>query len=181
MHKLINGISKVGEGVSGVVEKILEASKDSVKTVLETVIPFMVFISAIVGIVNYTGIGQWLANLMAPAMSNIPSMILISFVCVLPFIAPLIAPGAAVGQVASILIGTQIAAGTISPVYALPALFAINAHVGSDFIPVGLSLAEAEEDTVSLAIPTFLFSRMVTGPLAVIIAYGISVVVGLYR
>ena len=174
MNKILDTIANVGAAVGSVVEKIMASAKDAVKLVLETVIPFMVFISLIVGVVNYTGIGNWLANLIAPVMSNLPSMIIMSFVCVLPFLAPILAPGAAIGQVASILIGTQIAAGTIAPVYALPALFAINAQVGSDFIPVGLSLAAAGEETQNLAIPTFLFSRMITGPLAVVIAYVIS-------
>lgn len=180
MGKLLDVIANIGQVVSSIVEKIFESAKDAVKTVLETVFPFMIFISLIVGFVNYTGIGEWLANLIAPVMSNIPSMVILSFVCVLPFLAPILAPGAAVGQVASILIGTQIATGVISPVYALPALFAINAQVGSDFIPVGLSLAEAEEETVELAVPAFLFSRMLTGPLAVVIAYAISVSAGVF-
>ena len=177
MKKVLDTISNIGGAVGHVVEQIMAAAKDAVKLVIETVIPFMVFISLIVGIVNYTGVGNWLANLIAPVMSNLPSMVIMSFVCVLPFLAPILAPGAAIGQVASILIGTQIAAGAIAPVYALPALFAINAQVGSDFIPVGLSLAEAKEETQNLAIPTFLFSRMITGPIAVIVAYIVSVTV----
>lgn len=180
MNKLLDIISRIGQVVSNIVDKVFESAKDAVKTVIETVLPFMIFISLIVGVVNYTGVGEILANLMAPVMSNIPSMIILSFVCVLPFLAPILAPGAAIGQVASILIGTQIAAGAISPVYALPALFAINAHVGSDFIPVGLSLAEAETETIELAVPAFLFSRMVTGPLGVVVAYLISMAAGVF-
>ena len=181
MNKFLDMIAALGTAIGSFVEKVMDSAKEAVKLVIETVLPFMVFISLIVGIVNYTGVGQILANLIAPVMSNLPSMVIMSFVCVLPFLAPILAPAAAVGQVASILIGTEIAAGAISPVYALPALFAINAHVGSDFIPVGLSLAEAQDETVETAIPTFLFSRMITGPLAVIIAYAISASVGLFR
>lgn len=179
--KLLEIISGIGQAVSCVVEKIFDSAKDAVKTVIETVLPFMVFISVIVGIVNYTGVGAWLANLIAPVMSSVPSMVVVSFICVLPFLAPILAPGAAIGQVASILIGTQIGSGVIPPMYALPALFAINAQVGSDFIPVGLSLAEAEDETIELAVPAFLFSRMITGPLAVLIAYGFSMVFGIFR
>jgi len=180
MSKVLDFIAGIGQVVSNIVDHIFESAKEAVKTVLETVIPFMVFISLIVGVVNYTGIGDIIAGLIAPVMSNIPSMVILSFVCVLPFLAPILAPGAAIGQVASILIGTQIAAGVISPVYALPALFAINAQVGSDFIPVGLSLAEAEAETIELAVPAFLFSRMLTGPLGVIVAYLISTAAGVF-
>ena len=70
--------------------------------------------------------------------------------------------------------GTQIAAGAIPVQYALPTLFAIDGQVGCDFVPVGLSLGEAEPETVSVGVPAVLFSRQITSPLSVVIAYGAS-------
>ena len=43
---------------------------------------------------------------------------------------------------------------------------------------MGLALGEAEPETVEIGVPAVLFSRFVTGPLAVVLAYFASI--GLY-
>ena len=171
-------IVKVGRSVGGVVGTLYQAGRDSVDTVIRNVIPFMAFISFIIGLILTTGIGDWIAKGLKGSASSLPGLLLISVICAIPLISPLLGPGAVIAQIVGTLLGVEIGKGNIPAQYSLPALFAINPQVGCDFIPVGLALGEAEPETVEVGVPAVLFSRLVTGPLSVVIAYFASF--GLY-
>lgn len=173
-----NILIKFSRGIGKVMGIFYQAGRDAVDMLIKNIIPFMAFISMLIGIINYTGIGDIIANLLAPFSDSIIGMIIIAFICSLPFLSPILGPGAVIAQVIGVLIGTQIAAGTIPVTYALPALFAINAQVGCDFIPVGLSLGEAKPETVQVGVPAILYSRVITGALSVVIAWVFSI--GMY-
>jgi sorbitol-specific phosphotransferase system component IIBC len=133
----------------------------------------------VIGVILYTGIGTWIANALAPLAGSLIGLLIITVICSIPFLSPLLGPGAVIAQVVGTLIGsTLLASGAMPPSYALPALFAINPQVGCDFIPVGLALGEAEPETVEVGVPAVLLSRMITGPIATIIAWFASF--GLY-
>ncbi|MDP1712270.1 MAG: hypothetical protein WC800_03600 [Candidatus Nanopelagicaceae bacterium] len=171
-------IVKIGRGVGGVVGILYQAGRDAVDTVIRNIIPFMAFISFIIGLVLTTGIGDWIAKGIKGSASSLPGLLLISIVCAIPILSPLLGPGAVIAQIVGTLLGVEIGKGNIPAQYSLPALFAINPQVGCDFIPVGLALGEAEPQTVEIGVPAVLFSRLITGPLAVVIAYFASF--GLY-
>ena len=135
------------------------------------IIPFMLFVSVLIGIINYTGFADVIANLLSPLAGSIWGLIAIGLFCSIPFLSPLICPGAIIASVISLLIGNQIASGTIPAHYALPALYAVNCQVGSDFAPVGLTLMEAKPETIENGVPAFLIGKLLTGPLAIVIAY----------
>ncbi|MGO2893101.1 MAG: PTS glucitol/sorbitol transporter subunit IIB [Enterococcus devriesei] len=162
---------RFSRAIGGVMSTFYQSGRDAVDMLLKNIIPFMAFISMIVGIINYTGIGDWLAKVLSPLAGSLPGMIVLALICSIPVLSPILGPGAVISQVIGVLIGTQIANGSIPVQYALPALFAISAHAGCDFIPVGLSLGEAKPETVSIGVPAILYSRMLTGFTAVILAW----------
>jgi PTS system glucitol/sorbitol-specific IIB component len=170
---------RLGTSVGGVVGILYQAGRDTIETIIRNILPFMAFISVLVGIINKTGLGDKLAHLITPMASSLPGLLAISVFCAIPILSPILGPGAVIAQIIGVLLGTRIGAGDISPQFALPALFAIDPQVGCDFIPVGLALGEAEPETVEVGVPAVLFSRLVTGPLAVVIAYFASF--GLYQ
>lgn len=167
-------ITRIGVVVGQVVNKFFQAGRDTIDMVIRNILPFMAFTATLMGIISASGLGNVIANTISPLCSTLPGMLVISIVCAIPFISPILGPGAVIASVVGVLLGQQIGAGAIPPQYALPALFAIDAQAGCDFVPVGLSLGEAESDTIEMGVPAVLFSRLITGPIAVLIAFGFS-------
>jgi glucitol/sorbitol PTS system EIIB component len=178
MQFVVRFLEIIGRGVGNIVGTLYQAGRDTIDQVLRNVLPFMAFISMIIGIILYTGIGNIIAHTLSPLASNLFGLLLISIICAIPVLSPLLGPGAVIAQVVGTLLGVEIGLGHIPPQYALPALFAINPQVGCDFIPVGLALGEAEPETTEIGVPAVLMSRLITGPLAVVIAYVASI--GMY-
>jgi len=178
MNRLTRIIEVIGRSVGGIVATLYQSGRDTIEQVIRNVLPFMAFISMIIGIILFTGIGNIIAHTLSPLASNIFGLLLISIICALPILSPLLGPGAVIAQVVGTLLGVEIGLGHIPAQFALPALFAIDPQVGCDFIPVGLALGEAEPETTEIGVPAVLFSRLVTGPAAVLIAYVASI--GMY-
>lgn len=176
--KKTNIVEKVGRGAGKVVGVFYQAGRETIEQVIKNILPFMAFVSTLIGIILYTGIGDVIANVVSPLAGNIVGLLIISVVCAIPILSPLLGPGAVIAQVVGVLIGVEIGRGNIPPELALPALFAINPQVGADFVPVGLTLGEATPETIEVGVPAVLMSRLITGPLAVVIAYLFSF--GLY-
>ena len=171
-------ISSIGRVMGRVVGIFFNAGRRTIDQVVRNVLPFMAFVTMLIGLILYTGIGDVLAQPMGPLANNIIGLLVISAICGLPFLSPILGPGAVIAQVIGVaIIGPQIANGTISPAMALPALFAYNTQVGCDFVPVGLALGEAKPKTIEIGVPAVLISRQIMGPFSVLIAWLVSLVV----
>lgn len=169
---IVGLITSIGRVMGRAVGIFFNAGRRTIDQVIRNVLPFMAFVTMLIGLILYTGIGDLLAKPMGPLANNIVGLVILSVICGLPFLSPILGPGAVIAQVIGVaIIGPQIASGTISPAMALPALFAYNTQVGCDFVPVGLALGEAKPKTIEIGVPAVLISRQIMGPVSVLIAW----------
>lgn len=172
---MVGLITTIGRKMGGVVGVLFNSGRKSIDQVIRNVLPFMAFVTMLIGLINSTGVGDMLAHLLEPLAGNVFGLLVLSAICGLPFLSPVLGPGAVIAQViGAAIIGPAIANGTISPAMALPALFAYDTQVGCDFVPVGLALGEAKPDTIRVGVPAVLISRQIMGPVSVAIAYAAS-------
>ncbi len=158
-----------GRAMGRIVGTLYQAGRESIDQIWKNVLPFIAFIAIVVGVMNGTGLGKLIAIGLEPLAGNIIGLLVLSLIVGFPILSPLLGPGAVIAQIIGTLLGTLFASKTLPLSVALPALFAINPQVGCDFIPVGLSLGEAEPETVEIGVPAVLVSRFITGPTAVIL------------
>jgi PTS system glucitol/sorbitol-specific IIC component len=168
-------ITSIGRAMGGVVNVLFNSGRKAIDTVIRNVLPFMAFVTMLIGIINATGIGTGLAHLLEPLAGNIVGLVVLSAICGLPFLSPVLGPGAVIAQViGAAIIGPALGNGTIPPQMALPALFAYDTQVGCDFVPVGMALGEAKPETIRVGVPAVLISRQIMGPVSVLIAWAAS-------
>src|SRR5690606_31560483 len=103
-----NFLMRFSKGIGNVTGTFYQAGRDSIDMLIKNILPFMAFVSMLIGIINYSGIGDIIANTMAPLASSLWGLIIIVLICTLPFLSPVLGPGAVIAQVIGVLIGSQI-------------------------------------------------------------------------
>ena len=171
-------LAKIGLGAGKVVATFNQAARDAVQTCIGTLLPFMAFVSMLIGIINGTGFGTFFSKLLQPLLGNVFGLLILGIVCAIPGLSAILGPGAVISQILGSIMGAEIAAGRISPHLALVGLFALNCHAACDFIPVGLGLAEAETETVEVGVVSVMYSRFITSWIRILLAIVFSI--GLY-
>ena len=175
MDKFVQFVSALGSVISGFVAKVQKAAADSLKFIALRLMPLLVMVSLFNGFINGTGIGRAIANFLAPLASSFWGLLLLSFICSIPILSPLLAPASMVAQVAGGIIGAAIGAGQVPPMYALPALWAVDAQSACDSLPMLFGVMECPPEDIEVGVPAFLVARMVTGPLGVVVGYILSI------
>ena len=174
----MNLMAKIGLGAGKVVATFNQAARDAVQTCINTLLPFMAFVSMLIGIINGSGFGDAFSKLLQPLLGNVVGLLVLGVICSIPGLSALLGPGAVISQILGGIFGAEIAAGRISPSLALVGLFALNCHAACDFIPVGLGLAEAETETVEVGVVSVMYSRFITSWIRVLLAFVFSI--GMY-
>ena len=70
MKAISKFLEKIGRSVGKVVGFLYQAGRESVEQVMVNVIPFMAFISLVIGIIVATGIGDLIAKWLSPLASK---------------------------------------------------------------------------------------------------------------
>ena len=175
----LRGLLRPAAAVSKVISIFHQSARDAVRTCLDSLLPFMGFAALFIGICRGSGLTEFLASGLQPMGGSLPGLMGLGIICSIPGLSAVLGAGAVAAQMFSTVIGDLIAAGTISPAMALPALFAINTQCACDFIPVGLSMTEAAPDTTQVGMTSVTLSRFATGWIRILIALVFSI--GLYR
>ena len=77
-------ITSIGLGVGKVVNTFYQAARDAVQTCITTLLPFMAFVSMLIGIINGSGFGNAFASILTPLTGNVIGLVILGIICSIP-------------------------------------------------------------------------------------------------
>ena len=89
-------IERIGRSVGGVVGTLFQAGRDAVDLCLKTIIPFMAFVTFVIGLILETGVGDLIANGIKGFASSLGGLMIVCVICAIPILSPLLGPGAVI-------------------------------------------------------------------------------------
>ena len=179
MNTFNNVLVTVGKAVGGVVGTLYQAGRDSIDTVIRNILPFMAFVAVLIGIINETGLGDWLAHLIEPLASSLLGLMVISIFCAIPILSPGARPrrGHRAGGRRPARHPRSARATSRRSTRSRRCSRSTRRSAATSS-PWASRWVRREEKTVEVGVPAVLVSRLFTGPASVVIAYFASF--GLY-
>src|SRR5260370_39606974 len=104
MEVITKTLETIGRSGGNVVGTLYQAGRDTMEQVIRNILPFMAFISMVIGIILFTGIGNLIAHTISPLASNVIGLLVISIICAIPILSPLLGPGAVLAQIVGTLL-----------------------------------------------------------------------------
>ena len=67
-----NFVTRLGIAIGGIVNKFYAAGRETIDITVKSILPFMAFVSMILGIISVSGLGNVIANTISPLASSLP-------------------------------------------------------------------------------------------------------------